>query len=118
MVEVNLNCESDTKPNKYVVENVLNNKCDIILNDNITESTRTNEDGKEETYYIYDMYRIVKNNYRDTLESDLEDKDSYAIWLNFAKEQYAKQTVNISDTERIATLEQAIIELGEVIGNG
>ena len=28
---------SDTKPKKSVVENILNGKCDIILNDNITE---------------------------------------------------------------------------------
>ena len=31
MVEVNLNCESDTRPEKYVIENILNGKCDIIL---------------------------------------------------------------------------------------
>jgi len=60
----------------------------------------------------------VENNYRDTLESDLENDTGYTIWLNFAKEQYAKQIISIPDTERIAALEQAIIDIGEVIGNG
>ncbi|MBQ9657665.1 MAG: hypothetical protein IJV31_02725 [Clostridia bacterium] len=117
MVEVNLNCESDTKPEKYVIENVLNGKCDIILNENIAEKTREDEDGKTKTYFTYDMYRISKNNYRDTLETDLADNTNFAVWLNFAKEQYAKQIIEISDNERIAALEQAIIDIGEVIGN-
>lgn len=117
MVEVNLNCESDTRPEKYVIENILNGKCDIILNENITEHTKENEEGKTKTYFTYDMYRIVRNNYRDTLEGDLSKDTEYAVWLNFAKEQYAKQIINISDAERITALEQAIIDIGEVIGN-
>ena len=63
MVEQNLNCESDTRPDNYSVENIVDGKCDIVLNDNITEKTREDENGNEKTYYTYDMYRIVKNNY-------------------------------------------------------
>lgn len=118
MVEVNLNCESDIKPNKSVIENITDNKCDIILNDNIIENTKINENGQEEIYYTYDMYRIVANSYRDTLKDDLENENDFTLWLNFAKEQYSKQVVNVSNSERISALEQAIIDLGEVVGNG
>ncbi len=117
MIEVNLNCESDTKPEKYVVENILNGKCDIILNENIEEHSKEDENGENKTYYTYDMYRVVKNNYRDTLEEELSDNTGFLVWLNFAKEQYAKQIINVSEAERISALEQAIIDIGEVIGN-
>lgn len=117
MVEVNLNCESDIAPDKYVIENILNGKCDIILNENITEHSKEDENGETKIYYTYDMYRISKNNYRDTLENDLSNDNEFLVWLNFAKEQYLKQTINVSDTERISALEQAIIDIGEVIGN-
>ena len=116
MVEVNLNCESDNRPEEYVIEDILDGKCDIILNENIEEHSKE-EDGKTRTYYTYDMYRIVKNNYRDTLENDLANDTGFLVWLNFAKEQYAKQIINISDAERISALEQAMIDIGEVIGN-
>lgn len=118
MVEVNLNCESDVRPNKYDIENILNGKCDIVLFENIEEHTKKDENEEEKTYYTYDMFRIVKNNYRDTLENDLSDETGFTVWLNFAKEQYSKQIINISDEERISALEQAIIDIGEVIGNG
>ena len=39
------------------------------------------------------------------------------MWINFAKEQYAKQVEKVADTERISALEQAMIDIGEVIGN-
>lgn len=118
MVEVNLNCEADIKPNKYIIENIVDNKCDIVLIENITESTKKDENGNTRICFNYDMYRIVKNNYRDTLERDLIDDNNFEVWLNFAKEQYAKQVIDIPDTERITVLEQAIIDIGEVIGNG
>ena len=51
MVEVNLNCESDVTPDKYVIENILNGKCDIILNENITEHSKKDENGEFKTYY-------------------------------------------------------------------
>lgn len=123
MVEVNLNCESDIKPSKFLVENIVNGKCDIVLFENIKKNTRTviSEETKEEeeqTYYSYDMYRITNTNYREELELELADNTNYKLWLRFAKEQYAKQVIEIPDNERIAALEQAIIDIGEVIGNG
>lgn len=116
MVEVNLNCESDTKPNKYIVENILNGKCDIILNENIEEHSKEDENVKAKTYYTYDMYRIVRNNYRDTLENDLSNDNGFLVWLNFAKEQYEKQAENVPLEERLSTAEAVIAEIlgGEV----
>ena len=116
MVEGNLNCESDTRPEEYIIENILDGKCDIILNENIEEHTRETESGETKTYFTYDMYRIVKNNYRDTLEDDLKDNAKFNIWLDFAKEQYENQAENVPLEERLSTAEAVIAEIlgGEV----
>jgi hypothetical protein len=114
--------ESDIKPEKYIVENILNNECEIVLNDNITEEQRIDfdaETGKaiSRTIYKFDIYRIPTI-YRDNLEKELSTAKGYKTWINFAKEQYAKQIVDIPDVDRISALEQAIMEIGEVLGNG
>ena len=116
MVEVNLNCESDTKPEKYAIENILDGKCDIILNENIEEHSKEDENEETKTYFTYDMYRIVKNNYRDTLEDDLKDNKKINLWLDFAKEQYENQAEDVSLEERLSTAEAVIAEIlcGEV----
>lgn len=116
MVEVNLNCESDTRPEEYIIENILNGKCDIVLNENIEEHSKEDESGETKTYFTYDMYRIVKNNYRDTLEDDLKDNTKFNMWLDFAKEQYENQAENVSLEERLSTAEAVIAEIlgGEV----
>ena len=116
MVEVNLNCESDTRPEEYIIENILDGKCDIVLYDNIEEHSKEDENGKAKTYYTYDMYRIVRNNYRDTLENDLSNDNGFLVWLNFAKEQYEKQAENVPLEERLSTAEAVIAEIlgGEV----
>ena len=116
MVEGNLNCESDTRPEEYIIENILDGKCDIVLNENIEEHSKKDESGETKTYYTYDMYRIVKNNYRDTLENDLSNDNGFLVWLNFAKEQYEKQAENVPLEERLSTAEAVIAEIlgGEV----
>lgn len=116
MVEVNLNCESDTRPEEYIIENILDGKCDIVLNDNIEEHSKKDENGETKTYYTYDIYRIVKNNYRDTLENDLSNDNGFLVWLNFAKDQYEKQAENVPLEERLSTAEAVIAEIlgGEV----
>lgn len=114
MVEVNLNCEADNRPNNYNIENVIDGKCDIVLNDNITEKTKEDEEGNLKTYYTYDTYRIVKNNFRDSLEEDLEK--GFSVWLNFAKDEYSNQAEYIPIEERLSTAEAVIAEIlgGEV----
>ena len=110
MVEVNLNCESDNRPDEYAIENILDGKCDIVLYDNIQEHSKE-EDGETRTYYTYDIYRIVKNNYRDTLENDLSNETGFLVWLNFAKEQYENQAEEVSLEERLSTAEAVIAEI-------
>lgn len=121
MVEVNLNCESDIRPSKFLVENVIDNKCDIVLIENIKKNTRTvfseeKQEEEEQVYYSYDMYRIVNANYRDELELELADNANYRLWLRFAKEQYESQAEAVSLEERISTAEAVIAEIlgGEV----
>lgn len=110
MVEVNLNCESDIRPDEYAIENILDGKCDIVLYDNIEEHSNE-EDGETKTYYTYDIYRIVKNNYRDTLENDLSNETGFLVWLNFAKEEYENQAEEVSLEERLSTAETVIAEI-------
>lgn len=116
MIEVNLKCESDVRPEKFSVENIFGTNCDIVLNDNIEEHTREDEEGNTQTYYTYDIYRIVKGNYRNDLEADLSKTATFNQWLRFAKEQYANQPIVVSEDERISAVEQAITDIGEIIG--
>lgn len=121
-MQANYQVESDIKPEKYAIENILNNKCDIVLNDNITKCEKIEYDAESEKeiikiIYKFDTYRI-HNIYRDNLEDELKTAKGYKIWINFAKEQYAKQIEDVADADRISALEQAIIDIGEVIGNG
>jgi len=60
------------------------------------------------------MYEVEVNS-RDTLAESIEA--NYYEWLKFAKEENAKRVVAIPDVERIAILEQAVKDIGEVIGN-
>ena len=116
MVELNTITESNLKPEKYIIENILDGKCDIVLNENIEEHSKKDENGETKTYFTYDMYRIVKNNYRDTLEDDLKDNTKFNMWLDFAKAQYEKQAENVPLEERLSTAEAVIAEIlgGEV----
>lgn len=88
---VNLNCESDTRPNKFEIENILNGKCDVVINDNIKEITETvigeNEEETTKIKYSYDTYRISKN-YRDNLETELADETKFNQWLSDVKAKF------------------------------
>lgn len=116
MVEAKLNCESDTRPNSYTIENILNGKCDIVLHDNIEEHSREDENNTIRNYFSYDVYRIIKNSYRENLSKELSTKKGFSMWLNFAKEQYENQAEEISLEERLSTAEAVIAEIlgGEV----
>lgn len=120
MVELNTITESNLKPEKYIIENILDGKCDIVLNDNIKKNKKTEYDEEnnavEKTVYSCDNYRIVNTNYRDTLENDLSNDNGFLVWLNFAKEQYENQAENVTLEERLSTAEAVIAEIlgGEV----
>lgn len=104
-----------TKPERYAIENVNDNRCDIVLNDNIQEVQHTiiNENGQpqEITKYVYDYYRIKDVRIVDTLEEDLEDEKKYKNWLEYAKKQYAGQAEEVSVEERLSAAEAVINEI-------
>ena len=64
-MQVNYQTESDIKPNKVLIENILNGKCDIVFNDDIKESEESVIDEHGETSkrikYIFNSYRIQTN---------------------------------------------------------
>lgn len=77
--------ESNTRPNKFDIENIINGNCEIVFYDNIQEIEKEVESGKKEKAYIYDMYRI-KTTFRENLAEELEnDKEKYQKWLQLAK---------------------------------
>ena len=106
--------ENSIKPNKFEISKYQNGKCTVLFYDNIIEDKGTDTDGVETTRYLYDMYEVEVNN-RDTLAESIEA--NYDEWLKFAKEENAKRVIAIPDVERIAILEQAVKDIGEVIGN-
>lgn len=120
MVELNTITESNLKPEKYIIENILDGKCDIVLNDNIKKNKKTEYDEEnnavEKTVYSCDNYRIVNTNYRETLDEELSNDIGFKVWLNFAKEQYESQAEEVSLEERLSTAEAVIAEIldGEV----
>lgn len=120
MVELNTITESNLKPEKYIIENILDGKCDIVLNDNIKKNKKTEYDEEnnavEKTVYSCDNYRIVNTNYRETLDEELSNDIGFKVWLNFAKKQYEKQAENVPLEERLSTAEAVIAEIlgGEV----
>ena len=83
-MQVNYQTESDIKPNKVLIENILNGKCDIVFNDDIKESEESVIDEHGETSkrikYTFNSYRI-QTNYRESLETELKklDKNTYQI---------------------------------------
>lgn len=75
-----MKAESNVRPNKFEIENIVNNKCEIVLNTNIVEIQ-----DEEGTKYTYDTYRL-KTSYRDNLHEKLENEEHYRKWLEFAVE--------------------------------
>lgn len=106
--------ENSIEPNKFEISKHQNGKCTVLFYDNIIEDRVKDPDGVETTRYLYDMYEVEVNS-RDTLAESIEA--NYDEWLKFAKEENAKRVVEIPNTERIAILEQAVKDIGEVIGN-
>ena len=63
-----MKAESNVKPEKFEIENIQNDRCDIVLYDNIQEVTEN--DTKR---YLFDIYRLnicYYNNIKNEIESD------------------------------------------------
>lgn len=126
-MQVNYQMESDTKPKKFVIENILNGNCDIIINDNIKKVTETsyNENQEEITIekYVFNSYRLTTQ-YRDELEEELSSKNGYKVWLDFvikqstdekAKEVRAIRDKLLSETDKDMCIDRLGIDIPENI---
>ena len=91
-----MKAESDMKPKKFVIENKINNECDIIFNSNIVEVEVETEIGIEKQY----QYDRMKTKYRDNLEQVLEDQPEYDKWLEIAKETEYNELAKIIRNKR------------------
>ena len=107
--------ENTVRPNKFEICDTGNGKSTVLFYDNIVEDKVIDPDGVETARYLYDMYEIEVNS-RDTLAESINA--NYEEWLKFAKEETAKRIIPVSDTKRITACEQAIRDIGEVLGNG
>ena len=108
--------ESNTRPNKFDIENIINGNCEIVFYDNIQEIEKEVESGKKEKAYIYDMYRI-KTTFRENLVEELEnDKEKYQKWLQLAKtsEERANADIEIAKLqEDLNSTDYKIIKCSE-----
>lgn len=83
--------ESNLKPkNKFEIENIVGNTCDVILYDKIKKITytETDEEGQEieKVKYEYEMYRLKNTVYRSQLAESLKETATLKKWLEYAVE--------------------------------
>lgn len=76
--------ESGIKPkNKFMIDNIKGNTCEVVFFDNIVEQKQKREDEEEEqTIFTYDVYKI-NTFYRSGLENDIEK--NIDVWLEYVK---------------------------------
>lgn len=87
--------ESGIRPkNKFIIENIKDNTCEVVFFDDIVEQKRKrNEEEAEDTIYTYNVYKI-STFYRENLEKDI--KDSIDVWLDYVKSlDYEKKATEI-----------------------
>lgn len=77
--------ESTIKPNDYEIRSQTDNLVEVVFFDNITEETRTSDDGTKQTIYTYyeNPINIV---YREDIKAYIED--NIETWKQQAKQQF------------------------------
>lgn len=106
MIELLMHCESEERPQDFMIENISDELCDLVLFDEIEE-----KQDEDRTYFSSNIYRIMDVNYREDLEENLKDEETFNLWVEYAKERYAEQAEKISLEERMAAAEAVIAEL-------
>lgn len=76
--------QSNIMPSSVEVNKLPDNMAEIVLTENVIESTVLNENNEEQTVYSYDMY-ILNTPYRENLEESI--KENISAWLEMAKER-------------------------------
>lgn len=103
--------ESDLKPkNKFVIENIDNNRCEVVFFDlnSIEEEERTDESGETKKYFRYLAYR-QNMSYNEDLEEYLEE--NYNEILATAKSLDYEKYAKIVREKRNALLEESDKEM-------
>lgn len=97
--------ESTVKPplNGYEIEDIGGGKCNILLYDNVTEVTKSNESNEETTAYEYDFYLLGNRTNYENLPNNLSN-NLYA-WIEMAKvaENAAPQYTEIQQMQQDMT---------------
>lgn len=78
--------ENTVEPENFKIENIINGKCDIVINTDI-EIIEDDENNKK---YLYDTFRI-NIDYEKDLKEKLEDEEYYNSLLELAKEEYGQK---------------------------
>lgn len=78
--------ESNDRPKDITIENIRDNKCEIIVCTDIKKNK--GKDVYEDEFYSYDLHRVIIP-YRVGIEEDL--KDNPQKWINFVLEKNKKE---------------------------
>lgn len=84
-----MKAENTVAPEKFKIENIINGRCDVILNTNI----EVIEDDEKNKKYLYDTYRI-NIDYEEDMKEKLEDEEYYNSLLELAKKEYEQKLAN------------------------
>lgn len=113
--------ESTIKPNDYEIRSQSDNLVEVVFFDDITEETRTSDDGTEQTIYTYyeNPINIV---YREDLEDYIED--NLETWKQQAKKLYEDKLAAdvrairndlLSESDKYQYLDRAGLKLPDTI---
>ena len=95
--------ESNVRPKKIQIENIKNDRCDIVLYDNIQEITE-----EKTTRYTFNIYRLNVC-YNKNIESEMEN--NYDNWLKTAKKEEYNQLAAEVRTKRNKLLDETDKEM-------
>lgn len=97
------NVESNTKPSGLEYNKISNEMAFVMIRRNVRSESRTYEDGKEQTVYIYDEVQF--NTSKDEAYVTSHADDLYRMMSG------SMPTIE----ERLSALEKAIIEIGGLL---
>ena len=109
-MQVNYQTESDIKPNKVLIENILNGKCDIVFNDDSSLHDVTPHCKSKRIKYTFNSYRI-QTNYRESLETELKNDNNIEIWLSKLRNDYYNQKAQEVREKRNELLKETDAEM-------
>ena len=97
--------ESTVKPplSGYEIEDIGGGKCNILLYDNVTEVTNSNESNEETTIYEYDFYLLTNRTNYENLGNNLVNNLSAWIAMAKADENAAPQYTEVQQMQQDMT---------------